>query len=183
MGLFQRACSKCWVEFRQWTSTNDCLLHFSSFPVFSGHGTVEKIDLSNNLFQGNLSDSFAGMRLSLLDLSTNNFSGPIPASLGMLSLGPAPSPDEYIKVHLEFNQFEGSVPSEVCRAVLVSADCLEDLLGPTTTAVADNVCEQDCCTMCCNRITQVCSGDFPPEYGSFETPFCDGLQAAFLKRA
>ena len=137
---------------------------------------MEEIYLSDNQMRGSLQDSFAGMRLKTLDLSTNRFTGPIPVSLGMLN--------SRANVYLEFNAFEGSVPTEICDAVfrpILSADCLEDIVTApgNVTIVIPPTNECACCNQCCNPVTRVCDGNGDNGGGFYEVEICPGLEVSF----
>ncbi|WOG91004.1 hypothetical protein DCAR_0310252 [Daucus carota subsp. sativus] len=68
---------------------------------------VERLDLSHQGLQGNVSIIFELKDLKWLDLSYNNFHGLVPLKIGFLS--------ELEFLDLSFNKFESSVPKELGR--------------------------------------------------------------------
>ncbi|KAL8125472.1 hypothetical protein AgCh_012963 [Apium graveolens] len=68
---------------------------------------VERLDLSHQGLQGNVSIIFELKELKWLDLSYNNFHGSIPSKVGLLS--------QLEFLDLSFNKFESSVPTELGR--------------------------------------------------------------------
>lgn len=69
------------------------------------HSFVERLDLSRRMLRGNVTLISHLKSLKQLDLSYNNFNGPIPSAFGDLS------GLEYLDLSL--NKFEGSIPVEL----------------------------------------------------------------------
>lgn len=86
-------------------------------------------------------------------------------------------------IYLEFNLFEGSVLDEMCESAdgrYLVADCLDDIVGFNTTALASNVCAEGCCSFCYNRVTGQCGGVLPSPPGYFIEPaVCLGPEVVF----
>ncbi|XP_052176472.1 leucine-rich repeat receptor-like tyrosine-protein kinase PXC3 [Diospyros lotus] len=85
---------------------------FCSWPGIvcnSSKSMVEKLDLSHRGLQGNLTLISELKALKWLDLSYNNFHGPIPPALGNLS--------ELQFLDLSSNKFRGSIPVDLGRLV------------------------------------------------------------------
>ncbi len=104
-----------------------------------------RIEVAGNRLSGGLDGSLASVfpKLEVLDLSGNEFSGPI---LFDSNFAPLQS------VRLEFNQLTGNVPQGLCEITsleVLTADCLP-------ISDAPNPCS--CCTACCSRSTGTCSG-------------------------
>ncbi|KAE8726939.1 Leucine-rich repeat receptor-like tyrosine-protein kinase PXC3 [Hibiscus syriacus] len=73
------------------------------------HSFVERLDLSRRMLRGNVT-LFSNLRaLKHLDLSYNNFNGPIPSAFGALS--------ELEYLDLSLNKFDGSIPLELAGLV------------------------------------------------------------------
>ncbi|KAH9623480.1 hypothetical protein KSS87_012705 [Heliosperma pusillum] len=73
-----------------------------SFPEFSSQTALTTLRISNNLLAGNLPSEWTQLsRLSKVDLSINNFSGPIPQALFSLKL---------MELNLSRNHFNGALP-------------------------------------------------------------------------
>ncbi|KAK8563349.1 hypothetical protein V6N13_007690 [Hibiscus sabdariffa] len=69
------------------------------------HSFVERLDLSRRMLRGNVSLISNLKALKHLDLSYNNFNGPVPSAFGNLS--------ELEYLDLSLNKFEGSIPLEL----------------------------------------------------------------------
>ncbi|KAK8554287.1 hypothetical protein V6N13_073197 [Hibiscus sabdariffa] len=69
------------------------------------HSLVERLDLSRRMLRGNVALISNLKALKHLDLSYNNFNGPIPSAFGNLS--------ELEYLDLSLNKFEGSIPVEL----------------------------------------------------------------------
>ena len=95
--------------------------------------------------------------LHQVSLQGNAFTGAIPASIA--------NNTSVNVLRLQFNQFDGNVPIELCPIQVLEADCLDDAFlfeyrgvvpDPADPLVADNACPLGCCSRCCNRDTQTC---------------------------
>ena len=88
--------------------------------------------------------------LQNLVLAGNSFSGVLPSDLGTLK--------SLIKVQLQGNNFNGTVPEAMC--LLKGPNTLKKLVADcASSSVAGKpplVCPADCCTSCCDVITQIC---------------------------
>ncbi|KAK4783797.1 hypothetical protein SAY86_018165 [Trapa natans] len=73
----------------------------------NGNSTVKKLNLSHRSLTGNLTAIAQLDSLEILDLSSNEFHGPIPLELGKLS--------SLVLLDLSFNKFEGPIPRELGR--------------------------------------------------------------------
>ncbi|KHF97470.1 hypothetical protein F383_36821 [Gossypium arboreum] len=69
------------------------------------HSFVERLDLSRRMLRGNVTLISNLIALKHLDLSYNNFNGPIPSAFGNLS--------QLQYLDLSLNKFEGSIPLEL----------------------------------------------------------------------
>ncbi|XP_051149452.1 leucine-rich repeat receptor-like tyrosine-protein kinase PXC3 isoform X2 [Andrographis paniculata] len=84
--------------------------HYCTWPGIScspNFSAVQKLDLSNQRLQGNVTVISHLKSLKWLDLSSNSFHGIIPPAFGNLS--------ELEFLDLSFNHFEGSIPLELSR--------------------------------------------------------------------
>ena len=104
--------------------------------------------LGGNAFYGALSSSLSQLSLlERLDVSDNDLVGAVPSELALL-----PSLES---LKLGLNQFSGAIPDSLCtisslRPLELEADCLP-LDGPSNECL--------CCTICCDRATDMCQAE------------------------
>lgn len=104
-------------------------------PEFNRLGALKSLLLSKNHFSGKIPSDFFSRMLSLKKvwLSGNNFTGPIPASLALLP--------NLMELHLERNQFSGSIPSmekEKLTSLDLSYNRLEGRIPETLRKFGEN---------------------------------------------
>ena len=104
-----------------------------------------RLELASNALTGAIGIALVSQLtdLEVLDLSGNQLRGRILFDSRLSNLQ---------SLKLEFNQFSGDVPSDLCEIVsleMLSADCL-----PVTSP--PNPCQ--CCTVCCDSDTRTCLG-------------------------
>ena len=89
-------------------------------------------------------------KLQTYRIRANNFYGKIPSELGLI--------DGLQELWLHYNELTGSVPIDVCAlrgpqgVTILDADC-----GPTSSGEPKVDCMIECCTACCDSITQYCA--------------------------
>lgn len=92
-----------WAENGIKNSSNYCM--WPHITCNSDHSSVEKLVLTHQSLQGNLTPLSQLKSLKWLDLSFNTFHGSIPQSFGNLS--------ELEFLDLSYNKFDGSIPTEL----------------------------------------------------------------------
>ncbi|KAL5550600.1 hypothetical protein UlMin_000776 [Ulmus minor] len=126
--------------------------------VFTNLGKLVSLNLTNNQFEGPLSSSISKLsKLKNLRLSINPFSGPIPPSLGQLR--------ELSFLDLRKNNFSGPIPSEIGNLkALISLDLsMNQLSGPIPSTVWNLTNLLDL-QLCFNNLV----GTIPPEIGNLQ---------------
>ncbi len=110
--------------------------------------------LGANDFSGSINDEIGQLvNLRQLSIQNNTLNGTIPTTLGLLQ--------NLELFSMESTNIAGTIPEEVCKlttthsisqdshVLQILADCF-----PEVTSVSFISC--DCCTICCDHITQVC---------------------------
>lgn len=134
--------------------TDPQTFHSSLVWYHASEHALRIISLESNSFGGKLEDHFNETileNLLVLSLNDNQFTGAIPPSLQYL--------DSARLVNLSSNFFEGPVPNGICN-----------LRGPTSSLFLEADCggdpvanECNCCTSCCDRISNICQEVNPDE--------------------
>ncbi|XP_022746578.1 leucine-rich repeat receptor-like tyrosine-protein kinase PXC3 [Durio zibethinus] len=88
-----------------WGDNNTDYCNWEGIRCGLNHSYVERLDLSRRMLRGNITLISNLQALKLLDLSYNNFNGPIPSAFGNFS--------ELEYLDLSLNKFEGFIPAEL----------------------------------------------------------------------
>ena len=122
--------------------------------LYTGLGLLNHLDAGGCNLSGTIS-TLVGLLTNLiaLGLANNNFRGTIPKEVEALTT--------LQTVLVNGNQLSGSVPVSICQNFMdwhprvLSPQLVADCLPNTQTGIPAVLCDNDCCTSCCDE-TGVC---------------------------